>query len=338
MPRATVVGAGGITKCWFGPLRDAGVEIVAVVDLDLRKAEQRIEQHELAGAAAHDDLGKALADHDSDFVVDLTVPAAHCAVTCQALQAGRHVIGEKPMAATVDEARRMIDAADKAGKLYMVSQSRRWNPPALSVTGAISAQRLGPVTTILCDFLLGAHFGGFRAEMDHVLLGDMSIHHFDLARKMSGLDPVSVYCEEFNPAGSWFAHGAGAHCIFEMTGGVRFTYRGSWCSEGLHTSWNGNWRFICTDGSVHYEYDQPVFIHEREDADGLIKPTRRIDLPDVEPDARGQRMALKQFLACLAGEGPVPEGECHDNFKSFAMQAAAIESAESHTRIDVPTG
>jgi len=54
-------------------------------------------------------------------VLDLTVPEAHCRVTCTALQASIQVIGEKPMAATMTEARRMVRAAEETGKLYMVS-------------------------------------------------------------------------------------------------------------------------------------------------------------------------------------------------------------------------
>lgn len=49
-----------------------------------------------------------------------------------------------------------------------------------------------------------AHFGGFRDKMPSPLILDMAIHHFDLARYMSGADPVAVYAKEFNPAGSWY--------------------------------------------------------------------------------------------------------------------------------------
>ena len=62
----------------------------------------------------------------------------------------------------------------------------------------------------LADFFIGAHFGGFRDEMAHVLLLDMAIHTFDQARKILGADPVSVYCHEFNPAGSWYAGASSA--------------------------------------------------------------------------------------------------------------------------------
>ena len=81
------------------------------------------------------------------------------------------------------------------------------------------------------------HFGGFREEMDHVLLLDMAIHTFDAARFMVEGDPRGVYCREWEPTGSWYAQGSAANAIFELTGDVVFTYRGSWCAEGCSTSW-----------------------------------------------------------------------------------------------------
>ena len=109
------------------------------------------------------------------------------------------MIGEKPMAEKMEQAREMVAASDKSGKLYMVSQSRRYVPDHSAGRRHDRGGKIGKVTTILCDFYIGAHFGGFRAEMDHVLLNDMAIHHFDLARMFTGLDPVSVFAEEFNP-------------------------------------------------------------------------------------------------------------------------------------------
>src|SRR6266581_2652143 len=72
---------------------------------------------------------------------------------------------------------------------------------------------------------IGAHFEGFRQHMRHVLLLDMAIHTFDAARLLTGADPVSVYCKEWNPVGSWYDHDASAVAFFEMTNGIVYTYR-----------------------------------------------------------------------------------------------------------------
>ena len=98
----------------------------------------------------------------------------------------------------------MVRTAEKTGKLYMVSQSRRWDAVHDSARRTIATGRLGPLTHVNCDFYIAAHFGGFRAEMPSPLILDMAIHHFDLARFLTGTDPVAVYAREFNPAGSWY--------------------------------------------------------------------------------------------------------------------------------------
>src|SRR5690606_6679696 len=133
----------------------------AVVDLHLEAAERLIDRHELSGAVASDDLDRTLREHQADFVIDLTVPEAHCDVTCKALQAGFHVIGEKPMAADMEQARRMVQTAERTGRLYMVSQSRRWDARHDTIRKTVGAGRIGQLTTLNCDFFIGAHFGGF---------------------------------------------------------------------------------------------------------------------------------------------------------------------------------
>ena len=82
-----------------------------------------------------------------------------------------------------------------------------------------------------------AEFVGFRDPMEHVLLRDMAVHTFGSARFLTGADPLTGFGTSWNPGGSWYAHGASAAVTSEMTGGVVFTYRGSWCTEGLPTAW-----------------------------------------------------------------------------------------------------
>jgi predicted dehydrogenase len=333
--RCIVVGAGGISDAWFPPLIEEEVEIAAVVDLRVEAARAKVEQYHLQ-VEATSDLGAALKKVKPDFVLDLTVPEAHREVTCAALEAGCHVIGEKPMASSMEEAREMIRTAERADKLYMVSQSRRWDPRHEAVRRALSAGAIGDITTINCDFYLGAHFGGFRDEMDSPLLLDMAIHHFDMARMMAGADPVAVYAEEFNPKGSWYRGDVAASCVFDMTDGIVFTYRGSWCAEGLQTSWNGDWRIIGSQGTLLYEHDEDPKAQVVAGDAGFHRPLEDVPVPVPELEATGIGMhgALREMLRFLR-TGERPQTECHDNIKSFAMCFAAIESSRTGARVPV---
>ncbi len=331
--RVIVVGAGGISNAWFPPLKAEKVDVVAVVDLRPTAAEGQIQKYELS-AEASSDLPAMLKKHNPDFVLDLTIPDAHCNVTVTALKAGAHVIGEKPMANSMAEARKMVRTAEETGRMYMVSQSRRWNPIHAKVAKTVRGGKVGTLTTINCDFYIGAHFGGFRDEMPSPLILDMAIHHFDLARFMTGADPVAVYAQEFNPVGSWYKGDVAASCIFEMSNGVLFTYRGSWCAEGCHTSWNGDWRIIGDKGTLLYDHDQEPHGEIVVGKTGFHREKKPLPIANASMKAGGMHGALREMLAFLR-KGAVPQTECHDNIKSLAMVFAAIESSKKGKRVPV---
>lgn len=331
--RAVVVGAGNISASWFPALAKEEVQVDAVVDLDLDRARRRVKEF-APGAEASDDLGAALEAAQPDFVLDLTVPEAHCGVTCAALEAGCPVIGEKPMAATMDEARRMVQTAERTGRLYMVSQSRRWNPHHEVLRRVAAEGAVGRLSTVNCDFYMAPHFGGFRDRMESPLILDMAIHHFDLARYLTGADPLAVYAHQFNPAGSWYGGAASASCIFEMTDEVVFTYRGSWCAEGCQTSWNGHWRLVGERGTLLYENDRAPHGQVVAGEEGFFRPLKEVEMPEPSLEQTGMHGALREMLHYLE-TGEVPQTECHDNIKSLAMVFAAIQSARRRERVPV---
>lgn len=331
--RILVVGAGGIAGVWLPLLREEGLDVVGIVDVERTRAEARAREF-APGAQVFTDVHEALRACRADIVVDLTVPEAHCEVTCAALAAGCHVLGEKPMADSMRAARAMVRAAERAERLYMVSQSRRWEVHHDRVQRTIAAGRIGRVTTINCDFYLGVHFGGFRDMMKSPLLLDMAIHHFDLARYFTGADPVAVYCHEFNPHGSWYRGKAAASCIFEMTNGIVFTYRGSWCAEGCPTSWNGDWRIIGTRGTLICAGDKEPYGEVVAGKTGFVWPVKPVRVAASALRHTAMRGALREMLAYVR-RGVVPQTECHDNIKSLAMVFAAIESARRRARVRV---
>jgi predicted dehydrogenase len=195
---------------------------------------------------------------------------------------------------------------------------------------------IGEITTVNVDFFVPAHFGGFREKMDHVLLIDMAIHPFDAVRCLTGANAESVYCEEWNPKGSWWQHGASAHAIFQMNGGIRFTFRGSWCSEGLRTSWNSAWRIIGTKGTILWDGLEEIRGEYATKPNGLFYETESF-VPTEEPDSRetrGHLSVMAQFLRNVT-EGVPAETRSADNIHSLAMVLGAIESANRGQRVPV---
>ncbi|MEN9937343.1 MAG: hypothetical protein RLZZ387_3922 [Chloroflexota bacterium] len=333
--RALLVGAGGMGRTWAKNLSAcADTTIASWVDIRPGAAAQAAGELGLEVPHTGEDLERALAEVRPDFVVDVTVPEAHHDVTLTALAAGVPVLGEKPMAASMEQARAMVAASEKAGTLYMVSQSRRYDG-RLHAYRRLIEQHAGQVGILNADFYIGVHFGGFRDEMAHVLVLDMAIHTFDAARYLLGdADPVAVYCEEFNPSWSWYRGDASAVAIFEMAGGARFTYRGSWCAEGRHTSWESEWRAVGPRGTATWD-GKDALEAEAVAERGGFHSTFAPHVGEVEPDVpHGIAGSLRDFVNALR-TGATPMGECHDNIKSLAMVFGAIESATTGQRVAI---
>ncbi len=337
MLNAVMVGCGAMSKGWLRALSDTPelssvVRIAGLVDLDREAAVARGAEF-APDAATGSDLVAMLSDVRPDVVFDLVVPDARRAVVLTALAAGAHVLSEKPMGASLEDARAMIAAAQAAGRLHAVIQNRRFLPGIRRVRALLAQGALGELTQVHADFFVGAHFGGFRERMAHVLLLDMAIHTFDAARFIIGTAPLAVYCRETNPQGSWYAHGAAAEALFDFDGGIGFTYRGSWCAEGANTAWESSWRIIGTKGTLIWDGNEGFSAYAVAGDEGFIRPLVPVTVPPlVDPLIEGHAGVIADFLgAVLAGGRPMTEGT--DNIQSLAMVLGAIASAETAQRV-----
>ncbi|MBM3458686.1 MAG: Gfo/Idh/MocA family oxidoreductase [Armatimonadetes bacterium] len=335
--RAVLVGCGGMSAAWLRAAREIpDLELVGLVDVREEAARRRAEEFALTGARLDTDLAGTLQTLRPDIVFDCTVPEAHHLVTLEALRHGCHVLGEKPLADSLEHAQEGVAAAEAAGRHYAVIQNRRYDQRIRRLRRLVASGAVGPLTQVNSDFYIGTHFGGFRDRMEHVLLLDMAIHTFDMARLITGADPVAVYCREWNPRGSWYDHDASAIALFEMTGGVVYTYRGSWCAEGLNTSWEADWRLVGEHGSITWDGRETLRAQAVTAVEGFHATVAEVPIPDVEPGDRdgGHAGLLREFVECVR-TGATPETTCTDNIKSLAMVFAAIESARQNTPVPV---
>jgi predicted dehydrogenase len=237
------------------------------------------------------------------------------------------------MADSLESAREMVAASERTGKLYMVSQSRRYEANLVALKRLIE-EETGTPGILNCDFYIGAHFGEFRHGLIHILLLDMGVHLVDMARYLCGEEPVAVYCEEFNPPWSWHRGFSSATAIYEMTSGLRFTLRGSWCSEGRHTSWQGEWRAVGPNGSATWDgFGPPVAEIVTGTGDFISELETRVGRPETNMPEYFTG-SLRDFIRALR-TGSTPMGECHDNIKSLEMVFAAIDSATRRERVSI---
>src|SRR5690606_33964885 len=126
----------------------------------------------------------------------VVIPAAREDMVETGLRHKCHVLSEKPMATSLEAARTLIDQAAAAGRIHAVVQNRRFISGVRRIRQLLQSGALGELTALHCDFFVGAHFGGFREEMQNVLMLDMAIHTLDAARFMAAKAPRAVYCLE----------------------------------------------------------------------------------------------------------------------------------------------
>ena len=334
--RVALVGCGGMSNTWVEyALQREDTELVALVDLNAQTAAGLAARHGLVGIPVFADVTQAIQTTGANVVFDVTVPEAHETVTLAALKSGCDVFGEKPLAAGMEQARRMVAAAGQTGRTYAVMQNRRYLPQMHALRNLVRNE-IGTPGFMTANFFIGAHFGGFRDAMSSPLLLDMAIHTFDQARFILGDDPVSVFCQEFNPPGSWYAGGAAAVCLFEFEGGQVLSYNGSWCAEGAATSWEAEWRVMGSAGTAIWDginapYAEVVADPQQE---GFQRDARRVEAEASQniPGPEGHFGCLDEMFAAL-NEGRPPETDGSDNIKSLSMVFGAVESARRGEKV-----
>ena len=191
-----LLGAGMIAGVHAHAYRaSTGVRLVAVADPVQGKAEQLADRH---GARAVPDL-EALLASDVD-VVDICTPVhRHAEPTMAALAAGRHVICEKPLARTMEEAARVVAAAQLAPGLLMVGHVSRFEPDHRAAREIVASGDIGTVrqlTHSTTSTLPGWSEDGWLADPARSggPLLDQAVHSFDYARWVIGGPAVRVHC------------------------------------------------------------------------------------------------------------------------------------------------
>ena len=140
------VAIGGYAANYIKLLLDEGpkrnVRLVGAVDPTAQR-QPMAEELKQRGVPIYDDLASFYADHSADLAVIASPIHMHAPQTCEALAAGSHVLCEKPLAATIQDARRMADAQAAAGRFVAIGYQWSFSPAIQSLKADILAGRLG---------------------------------------------------------------------------------------------------------------------------------------------------------------------------------------------------
>ena len=194
-PNIALIACGGITKHHLAAYRKAGYPVVALCDVAVQRAKDRQAEF-FPQAKVYRDWRDVLRRDDIE-VVDLAAhPLARAPMIQAALEAGKHVLSQKPFVLDLDFGRRMADLADKKGVKLAVNQNGRWAPHFSYLRQAIRAGLVGEVSAAHSavhwdhSWVKGTPF----AKIRHLILYDFAIHWFDiLSCFLDGRRPERVY-------------------------------------------------------------------------------------------------------------------------------------------------
>lgn len=319
-----ILGAGLIAGVHAGAYaKVAGVRVVAVADLAWAKAERLADR---TGAHAAADL-QGLLDAGADVIDICTPPDRHVEPALAALAAERHVICEKPLARTMEDARRLVAAAEAAPGLLMVGHVTRFEPDHRAARDLVVSGEVGGVrqlTHSTATSLPAWSEGGWLA--DHARSGgpllDQAVHSFDYARWVMDSPAVRVHCVAADSdAGPMtyalstvrYANGAIAHVECSWAHPAARGFKLS--AEIVGTRGRLSWRNDHLMGGVLYPMDGPT------------------QWWDVLGD-RGIVDELRAFVHAVRDDAlsPVPATE---GLESMRTALAAVESARTGRTVDL---
>lgn len=145
--RVGIVGCGGIANGKHLPSLSklANVELAAFCDIVPERAEEAAAKYGIDGAKVYADYREMLKEEQLDIVHVLTPNDSHAEISIAALEAGHHVMCEKPMAKSAADARKMVEAAKRSGKKLTVGYNNRFRPDSLYLKKLCEAGKLGHI-------------------------------------------------------------------------------------------------------------------------------------------------------------------------------------------------
>ncbi|CAN5618020.1 Gfo/Idh/MocA family oxidoreductase [soil metagenome] len=335
--RFLVAGLGSWGPRWCKlVVEEEGVELAAAVDPTVERREAIGSQLSLNRSQLHPDVETALREVDVDAVIIVTPPQTHLQLARQAFGAGKPVLMEKPLAASLEDAQAIVAEAKAAGQLLVVSQNYRYRPPMVTLKAALDRVVIGSMMSVAAncqeDMRLFYEPANFRYLMKHPYIIDMTIHHWDLLRYLTGKDVARVFARSWRVPDSPYQHDPACAILLDLEDGTPVIYQGSGATHRPRTSWSAWWEFTGETGRVWSDggVDNPHHDRVHLQAFGEIAET----LPYEPAASRDIAGSLRAFVSALSG-GPVPAHTGADNLKSLAVVMACVESIERSAPVNV---
>jgi 1,5-anhydro-D-fructose reductase (1,5-anhydro-D-mannitol-forming) len=305
-------------------------EVTAVLSSDAARGQDYAARHDIA--RSYTDIDDLLADASIDAVYISTTNEKHYPQAMAAIAAGKHVMCEKPLAMTLQDAIGMVAAAEKAGLVFATNHHLRNAGSHLAIRDAIAEGRVGQVQSVRIGHavLLPPHLQGWRIDNPAAgggVIPDIVVHDADTVRFHLGEDPADVVAIARSDS-----LGQGVEdsvmSVWQMPSGALvqthegFTIRHAGTSFEVHG----------TEGSIiarNVMTQQPV--------GEIVLRRNGEDAPLAFSDHNLYSRSMGLFMDAVAGRG-APSATGIDGVKSLAVALAVKEAATEGRRVAVDYG
>ena len=339
-----IIGCGKIAQVRHLPeyAEHPEAEIAGLFDINLPRAQELAAQY---GAKAYESYEALLADPEIQAVSVCAANFAHAEITIAALNAGKHVLCEKPMAVTLAECEAMVEAAERNRKYLMIGHNQRLAKAHSTAKQLIDEDLIGRIVTFRTTFGHGGpetwsvdpgqnvwFFDKSKAAMG--AMADLGIHKTDLIHYLTGERVIRttarvVTLDKRYANGELIGVDDNSVCIYELTGGIMGTMTASWTHYGAED----NSTVIYGTKGIMKIYDDPAC---------AIKVTLnngqqlRYDVEAIQTnDNQTKSGVIDLWMESLVG-GSEPEISGKSALAAMRAVFASIESSEQGRTVEIP--
>jgi predicted dehydrogenase len=332
MVNVGIAGCGSITRFRHAPeyASNANAKIAGFCNPTIKRAGEMVE---LYGGKVYESYEEMINDSSIDAISVCSSNIHHSSMTIAALEAGKHVLCEKPMAISIEEASLMVEAARRSGKNLMVGHNQRFAAAHVKAKEILASGELGRILTFKTTFShKGPEFWSanksinswfFKKDEAFIgVLGDLGTHKIDLLRWLTEdeITEVSAYMstlDKVDNEGNSVEVEDNVVSMMKTKSGIIGTLTFSWTNYGEE---DNSTILYCTNGVMKI-YDNPEFALEiikrngdkvyhkigkiqtntKQIKSGVIDAFIESIVKDVKPEISGEEAlaAMKVIAACI---------------------------------------
>jgi predicted dehydrogenase len=337
MIKIGIIGCGKIAQVRHIPeyADNKNVQLVGFYDLNHERACELAKKY---NGKAYNSYQELLAEADLDAVSVCTANASHAEITIAALKAGKHVLCEKPMGATLEECEAMVAAACESGRFLMLGHNQRLAKAHVKAKKLLESGLIGEIVSFRTTFGHGGpetwsidpgqnvwFFDKDKAAMG--VMADLGIHKTDLIHYLTGQTIVETTAR-LATVDKRYANGQlievddNAFCIYRLSGGAVGTMTASWTFYGAED----NSTILYGTQGIMRIYDDPTYSIKvtTRDGENILYDMDKIQTNDNQTKSG----VIDAFVDCLV-ENRQPEISGAEVLKTMRVIFASIESSRT---------